>query len=214
MATPEPTRQSLRETPPSGRASSSRSAAATIERSARTQPTISGPLSTRSLRAMHHAPCNQTSSHSAPRATNRPYPHFCCRRRRCAVAHYLHLHRCAHGHVRVFCRQAMSRTEPLHYCQRSNVPFRCRRSRLANLLAPAPATQPIDLIGRPTSLLRLLLASTCHPEPFRSQHTPRAFSSETTRQKLGGVRHMADCAASRASPCAQRRETHKQGRHG
>ena len=36
----------------------------------------------RQLRAMHHAHCNQTSSHSAPRATNRPYPHFCCRRHR------------------------------------------------------------------------------------------------------------------------------------
>ena len=33
------------------------------------------------------------------------------------------------------------------------------------------------------------------------------------RQKPGGVRHMAERAASRASPCAQRRETHKQGRH-
>ena len=33
------------------------------------------------------------------------------------------------------------------------------------------------------------------------------------RQKPGGVRRMAERAASRASPCAERRETHKQGRH-
>ena len=33
------------------------------------------------------------------------------------------------------------------------------------------------------------------------------------RQKPGGVRRMAERAALRASPCAKRRETHKQGRH-